>query len=618
MIDAMAAHLWQSTCFAGVAALLTLGFRGNQAHVRYCIWLTASYKFLFPFALLAIVGSHIGALAPASVHQISATPAVSYTFDRLGEPLFLGNALPGIASSPRSLSMGWNMFGAAVASAWLCGAICVALIRLRGWRRIRLLVRASIPTDSTALVEVRACPGLLEPGIVGWIRPVLLLPQGIQERLTATEMKAIVAHELCHVRRRDNLLACIHMIVEAIFWFHPLVWWIGAQLLHERERACDEDVLTRGNEPDVYAEAILNVCKSYAQSPLTCVSGITGPDLKTRIDLIMKNRRMADLSLGKKLVLGIAGLFVLVAPVSVGVVKTVWAQEIPDWQMKAGGKMAFEVASVKLSTAKQFLPPSVPFDAGERYLPNGGLFRADFPLWSYIQFAYKLWWPAEEQRNVIDRLPKWVTTDRYSIEARAAGNPTKDQLRLMVQSLLADRFKLAAHFETHEVPVLAVTLVKPGKLGPKLIAHADGRACADPAAPIGPVHPGVMRGDEAADPGNFPPMCDSLALVRRPDGTLLAGYRNVTMDMLAASLSGIVGLGRPLINKTDLSGRFDFTLTWAAQPESSMHGSPAIPSEPTGPGAIDALRDQLGLKLESARGPIPILVIDRVERPSEN
>jgi len=93
-----------------------------------------------------------------------------------------------------------------------------------------------------APVEIRVSPGLLEPAVIGSMRPVLLLPQGIAERLTPAEMKAVLDHELCHVRRRDNLLASIHMIVETMFWFHPLVWWIAARLLDERERACDEGI----------------------------------------------------------------------------------------------------------------------------------------------------------------------------------------------------------------------------------------------------------------------------------------------------------------------------------------------------------------------------------------
>ncbi len=290
-----------------------------------------------------------------------------------------------------------------------------------------------------------------------------------------------------------------------------------------------------------------------------------------------------------------------------------------DWQTKAGGKLTFEVASVKPSTEKQPGPLSVPLDAGDRYHPTGGYFRADVPLWSYIQFAYKLWWPPEEQQKEIARLPKWVLADRYSIEARAAGNPSKDQFRLMVQSLLANRFKLAAHFETRDAPVLALTLVKAGKPGPKLIRHADGRACGDPAAPIGSVPTGLIGGKDDARPENYPPICDSLVLIRRHDGTTLAGYRNATLYQVAGSLSGIIGLGRTLVDRTGLSGRFDFTLAWTPEPTAPpASDAPAMPPDLLGPTPVEALRDQLGLKVEAAKGPIKILVIDKVERPSEN
>jgi uncharacterized protein (TIGR03435 family) len=119
---------------------------------------------------------------------------------------------------------------------------------------------------------------------------------------------------------------------------------------------------------------------------------------------------------------------------------------------------------------------------------------------------------------------------------------------------------------------------------------------------------------------DFPdPMCDSLVLIRRPNGTLLAGYRNVTMDQLAGSLSGIIGLGRTLVDRTGLSGRFDFTLAWALEPTAPATSDAATtPPDPLGPPPVEALRDQLGLKLEAARARLKILVIDRVERPSEN
>ena len=149
---------------------------------------------------------------------------------------------------------------------------------------------------------------------------------------------------------------------------------------------------------------------------------------------------------------------------------------VPDWQAAAGGKMTFDVASVKLSKG-EFVPPNIPLNFGEAYRATGGYFKADFPLSVYIEFAYKIWPSEDQERDMFAHLPAWVTTDRYSIEARVAGNPTKDQMRLMVQSLLADRFQLAARFETHEAGVLALTSVQAGKPGPKLIPHADGPPC---------------------------------------------------------------------------------------------------------------------------------------------
>jgi beta-lactamase regulating signal transducer with metallopeptidase domain len=125
----------------------------------------------------------------------------------------------------------------------------------------------------------------------------LLLPKGISAQLSAEEFQAIISHELCHVRRRDNLTAVAHMAVEAVFWFHPLVWWLGARIMEERERACDEEVLKTGTEPRIYAEGILKICQFYIESPLRCVAGVTGGVLTKRIEAIMSNRAPSDSAL---------------------------------------------------------------------------------------------------------------------------------------------------------------------------------------------------------------------------------------------------------------------------------------------------------------------------------
>ena len=101
---------------------------------------------------------------------------------------------------------------------------------------------------------------------------------------------------MCHVRRRDNFFAAVHMVVEAIFWFHPLVWWIGSRMVEERELACDEEVLRMGCEPADYVEGILKVCRLYTESPLPCVSGVTGADVKKRLRAILAGGIASELS----------------------------------------------------------------------------------------------------------------------------------------------------------------------------------------------------------------------------------------------------------------------------------------------------------------------------------
>src|SRR6201999_3638192 len=124
-----------------------------------------------------------------------------------------------------------------------------------------------------------------------------------------------------------------------------------------------------------------------------------------------------------------------------------------------------------------FAPANFPLDPSDYYGATNGRLSADETLVEYIEFAYKVW-GNEVQSREFSHLPKWVNTDRYTMEARAAtGNPTKDQMRLMMQFLLADRFQLKAHFETREVPVCELRLEKHGKLGPKLIPHSQRPPC---------------------------------------------------------------------------------------------------------------------------------------------
>jgi hypothetical protein len=137
------------------------------------------------------------------------------------------------------------------------------------------------------------------------------------------------------------------MVVESIFWFHPLVWWLGARLIEERERACDEEVLELGRERGVYAESILKVCEFCVESPLACVSGVTGADLKKRIVHIMSERVACKLDFVRKLLLSAAGMMVIALPITFGLINATPSRAQSRAGSTAAVMPAYEVISLK-------------------------------------------------------------------------------------------------------------------------------------------------------------------------------------------------------------------------------------------------------------------------------
>ena len=321
-------HLWQSTLFACVIALVTLALRNNRAQLRYGLWLAASMKFFIPFSLLTGMGSYLVSsrarvYAPAETSLYFAMEQVSQPFARQ-----TAAALP--HATPQTAFQSLSHLFPALLLVWLCGFAVVLFVwwvrwrrisatareaeRLREGREVETLRRVETTAGMPKQVEILSSRTSLEPGIFGIIRPVLLWPVGITGRLEDDHLKSILAHELLHIRRRDNLAATIHMLVEAVFWFHPLVWWMGARLVEERERACDEEVVESGSDRQVYAESILKICEFYVGTPLTCVSGVTGAELKSRITRIMSARIARKLDLPRRLLLGVAAILVVAAP----------------------------------------------------------------------------------------------------------------------------------------------------------------------------------------------------------------------------------------------------------------------------------------------------------------
>jgi uncharacterized protein (TIGR03435 family) len=289
------------------------------------------------------------------------------------------------------------------------------------------------------------------------------------------------------------------------------------------------------------------------------------------------------------------------------------AQSAAGQAPAAGNQPAFEVASVKPNKSENQPSSNFPLGPGDVFNPNGGYFSAtNLPLVTYLFFAYKIM--GNEAKFVLPQLPDWATTERFDIQARAEGNPGKDEMRLMMRSLLAERFKLAIHTETRQVPVFALVLVKPGKFGPHLRSHPPDGPCS------------LKQLQSAAElkmiDGGFPATCNGLfPLPASEREHLRVGSQNVTVGFLANAVSSMADLGRPLVDKTGITGTVDFVLEWAPERRISARpgaGANSQPDLPTGPSFQEALKEQLGVKLESEKAPVDVLVIDHVERPSEN
>jgi len=272
---------------------------------------------------------------------------------------------------------------------------------------------------------------------------------------------------------------------------------------------------------------------------------------------------------------------------------------------------AFEVASIRPDKSTGRPISDFPIGPGRVYVPRGGTFRsARVLLIQYIGFAYNM--THSQTAYLADHVPDWVITERFNMTATVEGKPTEDQLRLMMRSLLEERFKLAIHKEIREVPVLALVLAKPGTTGPRLLAHSSDPPCSK-TAPQAESPKVVLEG--------FPVACHGVVILApSAPGSIRLGARDVTLSFIADALSGsaVANLDRPVIDGTGLTGNFDFTLECTPEVHGPQPPDSTVPPDPSGPTFSEALQEQLGLKIKPQNGKVQMFVLDHVERPTEN
>jgi len=583
--------LWQGVGISALYAIARWVTRSSSPNTRY---------------ILACVA--LGAMAAA--------PLVTWNLLRPSEPAPVAAHLAGRVASaapaviitlPASVSAtisdaSAGQFFSWVVVIWLAGAMAFWVRLMGGWavaaRMRSTLVRPAPPEWRRVLGELGARIGLSRPvrllvsalvevpTVVGWLRPVVLVPVGALAGLPAEHMEALLIHELAHIRRHDYLVNMLQSVAEALLFYHPAVWWVSGHIRAERELCCDDVAARASGDVLTYARA-LAALESRRPAHLNSALAANGGSLAGRIArLLGQTRPVSQTHSG----MGIVVTAILLAMTAVGLFG------------QSDATPRFEVASVK----KNALSP--------RFMAvrprAGGLTTENAPLRLLMQNAYGV------QAFQISEGPAWIQSEGYDIEAKADGKASRAQILLMLRSLLEDRFQLKLHRETKELPVYALTVAKSGlKLQPP---KEGGCIPVDPSGMLPP--PSNTPGQRA--PG-FP--CGMPGVMMEPSGVRIQGGKIAMPDFIKV-LS--MALGRPVLDRTGVTETFDVRLDFtpdeavAGLPRSAGAGDPDSPqpaADPASPPPIfAAIQEQLGLKLESVKGPVEVLVIDHVERPSQN
>jgi uncharacterized protein (TIGR03435 family) len=652
---------WLAAVVVALAALALPRVPRINAATRYWIWM-AVLAFILVLPFLPGLTGRAERIFAASARPTA--PAVAGTTPLARVPA------PPPAVAPKVAPIVLTVGGSPGVNPWPLWLLAVWIVAA-GWQLARLLAgvesvrRLKARATSEGVMELPAISHhrragmaprpvrlmssdeVTSPVAVGYLHPAVIVPRGLLARLEPAERQDVLLHEIAHLRRHDDWMVVATRFLAALLALHPLRAFVLARIEREREMACDDFVIARTGAPGGYVRSLARL------HDLRCATGRTrllapallgqNCSLTERMESVLRHgrdfsERLSWLRLG----IGTGLLLLLLAA----------GGAMPNWLAVAQttARKAFDAASVK---------PGNPRDSMKHMLriePGGRFSATDIPLQMLIEYAYHL------KSNQLEGLPAWASSRQYSIEAvpppdtpKLSLEQTSDLDREMMQSLLADRFGLKVHRVTKQLPVYEL---KVAKGGPKMKP-----ATAEELAPV----PG-FKGDRAPrmtapaprpedapvqfSDGQHGKGPQAMLANRRGPGVVGEGVmmRPGGITAVAAPMAMLVeilskDLGRVVIDRTGLSSKYDFHLTWspgvgesspapefgdgpppqtagnapagAAAPGGAQSGASAPPTVNfSGPSLFTALREQLGLKLESAKGPVQVLVVDHIQPPT--
>jgi bla regulator protein blaR1 len=607
----------KATVVVGLALAAVSLTRRARASVRHLVLASAFSVLLTLPALVAVLPARAIHVPVALVTNVAHPPA---PIERSADDTVGARGSPNTATAGRgSLSI-----LRVLRVIWVAGVLLfLTPLALSLWR-LRRICRTGIPwlDGEPNIKRLAAEPGVRWPVDVlvheavqvpltcGFVRPAIVLPADTGEWSEA-DIRHAMAHELEHVRRADWPFQVMARVVCALYWFHPLVWAAWRRLGLEAERACDDAVL-RGADGPAYAEQLVRLAQRLSKSTGRYVLSMANrSDLSTRVSAVLDMQQRRGRA-GAGCAAAIA-MVAFVLTVGISPLRAVDTNEdvatsnelrVPAQTSQPLDDIpSFEVASIKLNRSGEWRV-SGGFSPGGRYRVT------NYPLRSLIAAAYLR--PQINPDFLIAGGPTWIDTSRFDIEAKAPADfppgpegPSAPR-RVMLQKLLADRFGLSVHHETVERSVYALLMARSDhKLGPQL--RPTGVDCAALAVRAGSISV------PSAQSSGVPSTCSSRV---GPGAVMMKG---LTLSPLVNLLPRFVD--RVVIDHTGLTGAFDIELKWTPGPGEWVApglpgGDPAPPADV--PSLFTALQEQLGLKLESTKGPVDILIIDHAEMPTED
>ena len=590
--------VWQGTVVGMATMVLLQMLRRRSPQARYAAACAALVVMLASPVITALTLSRS---AVASVHTASAVVMrASGAAARARSDAAQADVAVAPVHRVNAASTPWL---AIIVGVWITG-VAVLLVRVaRAWWSLQRLSRtafASAPSRFIADAEhlslrlgLRRALRVVDsididtPTVVGWLKPVVLLPVAAMANLTPAQVEAVLAHELAHVRRHDGLVNLLQVAAETVLFYHPAVWWVSSQIRTEREHCCDEIATSVCGDAITYAEALVELERWRTESAALALTATGGP-------LLMRVRRIlglpSDDAPRSSALVTLAGIIAIIVCLAGANYYLRAAQDPPFAQTDPDDAAAWHIIFSNDDSQMRFI----------------GFRGRDL-----VRFAYQV-----PSARVVGG-PSWMDEEILRLVVALDRAPRADEMPDVVRHMLEERLNLVTHIEQRNFPVRALVLAHAdGSLGPTLVPSTtdcfdfdEWVAAGQPPRRLPPAAPRQ-------------PVCGE-ELPETPIGRHI--YVAITMPQLAEELRHSENwLTRPgsrtheFVDRTGLTGRYDVDFEALAPAAALMARYPLLTNvfEPLGyPPLPRAIEDQLGLRLVETEAPFDVIVIDSAERP---